>query len=127
MCELPIHDVRRLFLTPGPDWLGVDIRGLQLSEVESLWIWAYKPVLIGESLGSEYGPLPPKPPRGGECHSENSRRIREAGRFLLQHELNGQSESNRIWIRIDISGIRLEGIDFLLLATDQLDLLGWRR
>ena len=119
-------DATRLFMPHGPTWLAIDIRGLALDEVEHLWIWAYKPIPVVPGVYN-YGPLPPKPPTGGKCHSENSRRISVPRRFLLQPELDGQSDPARVWIRIDISGVNLGGVDFLLIDTDQLDLPGWGR
>jgi hypothetical protein len=126
MSQLRIEDADRIFLTPGNDWLGIDIRDLQLSEIEQLWIWAYKPVPVAPGLGYNYGPTSLTPRRGGQCHSNNSIRLSPPRPFVLSNELEGQTNADRIWIRVDISKVPLEDTEFLLLDAEQLDLPGWR-
>ena len=126
MSKLCIQDTERLFLPSGLEWLGIDIRGLQLNEVDHLCVWPYRPVPVGESDSYDYGPISREPSKGGECHNRNSIRIRESGHFVLQDELDSRSDPARVWVCVDISGIDLKSAEFLLLYTECLGLPGWR-
>lgn len=126
MKSIKIKDSDRLFLE-GDDLfagdLGVDIRGLQLNDVTELQIWIYKLVPVGAGA---YQSLLPPAPKGGERKEQNSKRIlpRLSEYFPMQHELDGESDYNREWIFVDIPN-NLDGIDFLLLKTDQINVPGW--
>jgi hypothetical protein len=126
MSQLRIEEADRVFLTSGLDWLGIDIRDLQLSGVKQLWVWAYRPVPVAPGCGYNYGPTPSVPWRGGQCHSDNSIRFSPPSGFVLRNELEGRASDDRVWIGVDISNVPLESTEFLLLNAELLDLPGWR-